>query len=375
MSKIIAMYLPQYHEIPENDKWWGKGFTDWVSVKNAIPLFPSHIQPKKPYQNNYYDLGNKENIKWQIGLAKSNGIYGFGIYHYWFSSNLQLLQKPAELILNNKDLDIPFFFAWDNSTWIRTWSNLLSKQKYINDWSPEIDNITNHLGDGVLAKLDYGTEEDWIKHFNYLLPFFLDSRYIKVNNSPVFVIWNNNEENTLVKMMNCWKKLAIKSGFSGIMFISRYDPLKKTTLFDKYFNYEPNFSTNLNKNFFARAASSINRRVFRKSKLKKYSYDSVWRKSISFAKKNINENIFYGAFVNYDDTPRRGNKGTVILNGTPQKFKKYLSELTTVSNSQNKEFIFLTAWNEWGEGAYLEPDTIFKFAYLSAIKKIFINNN
>ena len=121
-TKIIAMYLPQYHQIPENDKWWGEGFTDWVGAKSASSLFEGHEQPKIPMNDNYYDLSKADDIRWQAKLAREYGVYGFGIYHYWFSSSQKLLTKPAELILANKDIDIPFFFAWDNCSWVRTWS-------------------------------------------------------------------------------------------------------------------------------------------------------------------------------------------------------------------------------------------------------------
>ena len=132
--KVLAMYLPQYHEVEENSRFWGKGFTDWVSVKKATPLYEGHYQPEVPLNNNYYDLSRKESIKWQIDLAKKYGVYGFGIYHYWFSDEKQLLTKPAELILENKDLDIPFFFAWDNASWRRTWSKFRG-----NAWAPMED--------------------------------------------------------------------------------------------------------------------------------------------------------------------------------------------------------------------------------------------
>ncbi|MBQ0066894.1 MAG: glycoside hydrolase family 99-like domain-containing protein, partial [Phascolarctobacterium sp.] len=142
--KVIANYLPQYHRIPENDMWWGEGYTDWVATKNAKPLFEGHRQPRIPLDNNYYDLSDVNTIRWQAQLARKYGVYGFGIYHYWFNSNMQLLQKPAELLLKNKDIDINFMFIWDNSSWIRSWSNI----KECNDWAPKFDREQKNTDNG-----------------------------------------------------------------------------------------------------------------------------------------------------------------------------------------------------------------------------------
>ena len=134
-TKLIAWYLPQYHCIPENNVFWGEGFTDWVTVKKARPLFKGHQQPKTPLNNNYYDLSIKENVTWQAKLAKDYGIYGFGIYHYWFNNEKNLLTKPLEIIYNNKEIDIHYFMAWDNANWKRSWSAIEG-----NSWAPIADN-------------------------------------------------------------------------------------------------------------------------------------------------------------------------------------------------------------------------------------------
>jgi len=168
-TKVFAMYLPQFHETAENSRFWGKGFTDWVAVRNAKPLFEGHIQPKVPESEYYYDLSDKESIKWQAKLAKKMEVSGFGIYHYWFNSEEKTLTKPAEIILDNLDIDIPFFFAWDNASWKRTWSKIKG-----NDWSPLLDEKKNEQKKGPEILIEYrvGNEEDWKIHFDYLLPFF-----------------------------------------------------------------------------------------------------------------------------------------------------------------------------------------------------------
>ena len=256
MTKVIAMYLPQYHEIPENNEWWGNGFTDWVSVKSSKKLYDNHRQPRIPLNNNYYDLSDINSIKWQVELAKKYGIYGFGIYHYWFSSSKQVLTKPAELLLSHKEIDMPFFLAWDNNSWVRTWS----KYKHnTNAWSPkadaQIDAGRQH--DGYLAKLEYGNEDDWKIHFDYLNNFFSDDRYIKINNKPLFIIWNYTDKKILKKMCDYWRKLSIEYGYDGLYLINRLNPYDSMEGFDSLFTYEPMFSAWQNKNLLTRIKDKI----------------------------------------------------------------------------------------------------------------------
>ena len=362
--KVIANYLPQYHTIPENDKWWGKGFTDWIAVKATEPAYEGHNQPRVPLNENYYSLDCADSIRWQASLAREYGIYGFGIYHYWFSSNQQLLQKPAELLLQNKDIDINFMFIWDNLTWKRTWSKLSRGL----DWALNYDKSTEDLENidsGILAELVYGTEDDWKKHYNYLLPFFKDERYIKKDNRPVFSIFQpRNDIETLKKMTIYWNELAKKDGFDGIYFLSK-DSVWPERLEGKM-KYAPFAPTSWSifmeykiKEFFAK----------KKKRIGFYDYDKCWKNILTDAKKAPRDTYLCG-FVRYDDSPRRGNKARIILNESPEKFGEYMKKLMTISKKQNKEFVFLMAWNEWGEGAYLEPDTVDGNSYLEILKKV-----
>lgn len=149
--KIIAFYLPQFYAFPENDKWWGKGFTEWTNVKKSKPLFRGHVQPTIPLNDNFYSLEEKSTFEWQISLAKKYGVYGFCFYHYWMGEGRQLMEKPVDMYLANKDLDLPFCLSWANHNWARTWTG----------------------GDtDILMDVKYGDEEEWEKHFQYLLPFF-----------------------------------------------------------------------------------------------------------------------------------------------------------------------------------------------------------
>lgn len=362
--KIIANYLPQYHQIPENDKWWGEGFTDWLAVRKAEPMYESHRQPRVPLGDNYYDLSEVDNIRWQAMLAKNNGIYGFGIYHYWFSSQMQLLQRPSELLLEHKDIDIHFMFIWDNFSWKRTWSKLTTGAAY----APAFDGNEKQELDsdnGILAELKYGDENDWKIHFDYLIDFFKDDRYIKIDNKPVFSFYQaRNNFPVIKKMAAYWDELAKQNGFDGIMCLSK-DILYPVKL-ERRMKYSP-FQMTTPLLFLKYKLKS--KRYLRKGEPAIWSYDEVWNDILTEARVSAKDSYLCG-FVDYDDSPRRGKKARIVNGATPEKFEKYMRKLVNISKKQNKEFVFLMAWNEWGEGSYLEPDTDNQYEYLKAVKRI-----
>jgi len=365
--KIIAMYLPQYHSIPENDEFWGKGFTDWVSVKNAKPLFTDHRQPRIPMSGYYYDLSCKKDILNQIALVQKSGIYGLGIYHYWFNNEKNLLTRPVEIIRESKEIDINYCLVWDNISWKRTWSNVKG-----NDWSPLNDCVIQRKeGPAILIPYILGGMSDWLKHFDYLLTHFKEERYIKVEGKPLFIIYHYSEK--IREMISFWDMLAQKNGFPGMHFVFRYDPLLHIPSDLKTFTYEP-----ISSGWGAlsdRLSAKLLKQIHIPEKLKIYDYDVIWRKILRNAIRQKDNNRLHGAFVTYDDTPRRGIKGKIVLNDSPCKFSYYMDKLIEISEFQQKEIIFLTAWNEWGEGAYLEPDTVNGISYISALKNVISNRN
>ena len=360
-TKLLTWYLPQYHSIPENNEFWGEGFTDWVTVRNAKPLYRGHQQPRIPLDNNYYDLAIRDSVEWQARIAKEHGIFGFGIYHYWFNNEKNLLTKPAEIIRDNKDIDINYFFAWDNASWVRSWSALSG-----NAWAPVADQKYNKNGRTVLIPYILGKENDWENHFNHLIDYFNDSRYIKVDNKPMFIILQY--DNDIQKMCDYWDNLARQNGFDGMYFV-----FKNKRWFDwgdrKRFNYEPHHDGWLNPTVWERRIEKIKRLFHLDTHVMIYDYDTTWKRILKSAESS-SRNEYLGGFVNYDDSPRRSRRGKIVKGANPEKFKYYLSELCKISDRQNKDFLFLTAWNEWGEGAYLEPDTIYGYEYLNAIKEI-----
>ena len=369
--RIIAFYLPQFHAIPENDEWWGEGFTEWVNVKKSKKMFKNHYQPRIPLNNNYYNLLDDEVKLWQVNLAKENGIYGFCFYHYWFNGHM-LLEKPVEQFLNNKELDIPFCLSWANEPWTKAW---VSKS------------------DSILIEQKYGREKEWKEHFDYLLLFFKDQRYIKNDGKPLFTIYRPEQIECLNEMLDYWTELAIDEGFPGIDFAYQHIDFdlmrnKDDSRFKYNIEYEPGYAlmdylSNTNKKIinFMKKIDDISFSIFNKKlselylkSVRTYSYDEIWKSCINH--KPSSQKCIAGAFVDWDNTPRRGTKGVAYIGATPEKFEKYLiQKIRHVKEKYETDMLFMFAWNEWAEGGYLEPDEKFKDGYLKAIKNALIKTD
>jgi len=377
--RIIAFYLPQFHEFPENNEWWGKGFTEWTNTRKAMPLFRGHYQPHIPYQNNYYDLSDTETMNKQIIDAKKYGVYGFCFYHYWFKNGKMLMEKPVEDFLANKNLDIKFCLSWANEPWTRAWDGE-NKQ--------------------VLMPQDYGPEKEWIKHFDYILPFLKDKRYINIDDAPVFLIYRPESIPNLDQMLSCWKSKAKESGLKGITFIAqgsyfcvKNKNVKSHNIFNYLVMYEPGYTLQVCHNlsyliknilispqlYLKVLQNAILKRLKSKTSyfndmLIKFNYDVIYHNILS---RHINNpNIIPGAFTGWDNTARRGVNARIVVGSTPEKFYKYMVRLIAKSRDEYKhDIIFIDAWNEWAEGAHLEPDEKYGYGYLEALKKALIDNN
>lgn len=346
--KIIAFYLPQFHRIPENDKWWGEGFTEWTHTQKASPRFKQHYQPREPYQDYYYDLTDSSTRNWQGKLAKQYGIYGFCYYHYWFKGK-QLLETPFNEVLRTGEPDLPFCLSWANEPWTRNW-----------------DGLSGY----VLMPQDYGNEQDWKIHFDYLLKAFKDKRYIQIDNKPVFIIYHPGGIPQCEAMLQYWNQLAIANGLNGIYFVGTLNgfPIQTQNVkgFDAIIEFEPVYTSVHGR------CSNIWKVIkdYQQKNMWVIDYDELYVSLLSRNPPKTKKQVIPGAFVDWDNTPRRKNSSLIFQGANPEKFTNYLSQQILRSRTlYNSDFLFINAWNEWGEGAYLEPDSRYGFQYLEAVKK------
>jgi hypothetical protein len=371
IPKIIAFYFPQFHSFPENDKWWGEGFTDWLLVKKAKPNFQGHNQPRVPIDENYYNPCNKSTLLKQAELAKKYGIYGFSFYHYWFDGKL-LLETPLETFLANKDINIPFCITWANETWTRCWIG-----------QPEIVlQEQTHTPDPII----------WEKHFDYLLPFFKDNRAIKINNRPVIIIYQPSLIKATNKMMALWDNLAKNNGLEGLYYIGiKNHSLNSENVYSLYnglINFQPREAFNskyfVEDNYAARVQwlrklPEWAQRILRKIRYNISSYkiinsEKIWdiilKKAYINEFESLNIDIFETAFFGWDNTPRYGNKANIYTSLNDQELYSNLKFLLDKTKKENIPYIFFNAWNEWSESAYLEPDKINGYKYLEIVKSV-----
>ena len=275
---------------------------------------------------------------WQENLMKKYGIDAQCFYHYYFKDGRKILEKPAENLLRWKDIDIPFCFCWANESWARTWSELKSKNSWANIFEGKKDSIES----GILLEQQYGIESDWKEHYNYLRTFFKDERYIKHNGKPIFLIYKSHLISCLGDMLISWNRWAIEDGFKGIYVIGANTNINVEKYLDGILYHEPQRT-------LLRQNKNVTQDII------KYQYEQLWESLL--AASGLRKKTYYGGFVGYDDTPRRGKSGTVVEGSSPKLFQDYLSQLIAKNSSVGNEYVFLNAWNEWGEGMHLEPDT------------------
>ncbi len=353
MIKTIAYFLPQYHEIPENNQWWGKGFTEWTNLRKAKPLFDGH-EILYPLNENYYDLLNKETVLWQTKLLNDYNVYGLCYYHYWFKGR-KILEKPAENLLNWKDINQNFMFMWANHDWTKSWIG----QKE------------------MLIKQEYGDEKDWIEHIEYLIQFFKDDRYIKIDNKPVFQIYIGDHIKDYDKMMQVWDIKCRENGFNGIYIVENIDNLNKIKSNEYHKKsdainlMEHSIAINYWRENYPHEViwKKILKILFGKSKIRNISYDIVVQNSIRVMNKiSTPKKVFFGVSTGWDNTPRYKDKGYIVTDNTPEKFEKYLKTAINLSQAKNQEIVFISCWNEWCEGMCLEPSTNFGYGFLEGVK-------
>lgn len=355
--KVLAFHLPQFHTIPENDRWWGEGFTEWTNVRKARPLFKGHYQPRIPFEEKYYNLVDPDVQDWQASLAAKYDISGFCYYHYYFSGKL-LLEKPVQMILERGKPDFPFCLAWANEPWTRIWDG----------------------GDkNVLMAQTYGNETEWENHFQYLLPAFLDPRYIRVDGKPLFLIYRTKSIELFAEMIDYWRRRARDYALPGLHIVSMltmFEPDKRPNVCDAFCDFEPMCTINRMRPVPAlreKAVNYVTRRLWKTFGTaarapRSLDYRALWREIVD---RPLPAKHYPGAFVDWDNSPRKGLNGSLVLrNFDQQAFESGFEKVYSKAHAANAEFVFINAWNEWAEGTYLEPDTVRGVACLESISRV-----
>lgn len=350
--KVLALYLPQYHPIPENDKWYGRGFTEWTNVGKAKPLFRGHYQPQVPADLGYYDLRVPETRLAQAELACEFGVTGFCYWHYWFGNGRRLLERPFNEVLRSGEPDFPFCLGWANHSWKGIYNGVKTKES--------------------LIEQEYGGIEDYERHFYDVLPAFQDSRYVRIDGKPFFLIFSPLEIPDSRAFIDLWQELAIKNGLKGIHFVAhtyRPDDIEKLLSLGydavnvvRLFEYQ-----RIGLSLFRMALNKINREIF------KHGFWCQYKDAMKyfFGDEDRRENVYPTIVPNWDHSPRTGKFGGILKNSTPELFQKHVEK--TISYVQDKSsehrVVILKSWNEWAEGNYMEPDLKHGRGYLEALKR------
>ena len=362
-ARLIAFYLPQFHPIPENDEWWGKGFTEWTNVAKATPLFRGHYQPRIPADLGFYDLRVPETRIAQAEMAREHGIEGFLYWHYWFAGK-RLLERPFNEVLKSGEPKFPFCLGWANDTWTGIWHGCPDK---------------------ILIEQTYHGKKDEEAHFYTLLNAFGDERYITVDGHPVFLIYKPHMLPEPKRFIDHWKELAVKEGLKSIYFFGHAQTMQwkyEESGFDAmvphnpgltlhhafdYFNSKRNFPDNVCLKLTKRKVKDFYKHVFSRPDV--FLYKDYIKYALPELRKDFDE--FHCVLPNWDNSPRCGVNAFIFHNSTPGLFKKHLREaIEQVAHREpEKRIVFIKSWNEWAEGNYLEPDQKFGKAYLQACKE------
>ena len=347
--RTIAFYLPQFYPTPENDRWWEPGFTEWTNVASAKPLFFGHHQPNLPRDLGFYDLRVPETRERQAQLAREAGIEGFCYWHYWFGGGKRMLSEVFDAVLKSGKPDFPFCLCWANHSW------------YAKTWTPSAPNK-------LLLEQTYPGVEDYEAHFMEMLPAFKDKRYIKVNGRLLFGVFLGSDIPDCQVFFDTWNRLAAEHGLEGFHFFSlaqgqeRIDKLDglgfDRIVIDAYSNLVNEVPVNIQRLLrFFHIPTVI-------------SYSHYTQQSLKFFKRNSTCTPCIDP--NFDHTPRSGFRGSLLQGSTPGKWGKLCSMTKDYiqHNDAIDNLLFIKAWNEWGEGNYLEPDRRWGKAYLEETAKV-----
>jgi 2-polyprenyl-3-methyl-5-hydroxy-6-metoxy-1,4-benzoquinol methylase len=341
---VLAYHLPQFHATPENDQWWGAGFTEWTNTRKARPLFPGHYQPREPHDDiGYYDLSKREGLRQQAQMAKKHGIHGFAFYHYWFHGK-RMLGKPVDLLLKNPDIDIGFCLCWANETWSKRWDG------------------KDHE---ILIQQTFSPEND-IEFIKFLAPYFCDSRYVRVEGKPLLQVYRVSKLPSAKKTAERWRRWCRENGIGEIHLVAvahSETPISSRALkrlgFDAYAAFVPHR--------FPCPPISDEEGLFEGGH--RFDYGSGVE---HYCAGEPAINMYECCTLGWDNTARFGRRANIYLNFSIRKYYEWLVEALRRTRTRfpvGKRIMFINAWNEWAEGVYLEPDKLYGYAYLNATSK------
>lgn len=373
-ARVIAFYLPQFHPVPENDKMWGKGFTEWTNVAKAKPLYKGHYQPQIPSDLGFYDLRVPEVREEQAIMAKETGVEGFCYWHYWFGNGKRILERPFNEVLESGKPDFPFCLGWANHSWTnKTWQK------------------TAHFTEDVtFLEQTYPGDDDYILHFNTILPALKDHRYIMVDEKPLFLVFAPEDVPDVAHFIELWQKLAKENGLKGIYFVARVASMGELSLrntgandetherYQKYLDLGFDAINSDMQRYAETKAAGFTKKAFRAVIRKiagnftafRYDYDEIMKNFHHDEERR--EEVHPQIIPRLDRTPRSGKDARIYDNSTPEKFERAVCDAIELVKDKEPEhkIIFLQAWNEWGEGNYMEPDIKYGRGYLEALKKV-----
>jgi len=368
-ARVISFYLPQFHSTPYNDEWWGKGFTEWTNVVKAVPHFPGHYQPHIPTDLGYYDLRSPEVRELQAALARAYGIYGFCYYHYWFSGR-QLLDEPLNGVLASGKPDFPFCICWANENWTRAWDGLSRK---------------------ILMEQRYSAEDD-LAHIRQLIPMLRDSRYIRIEGKPLVLIYRVELLPDCRRTAEIWRDEAKRAGLLGLFLVNVQGPHVRLGTspqnigFDAAIRFQPNIRelSPPNKivgllcvlkwmvaNGWRPGARGLSGNVWKRARMENrfVSHERVYKHWKASQEKAYRH--FHCVTPMWDNTARRGETAWIIRDSSPEIYEAWLREAIeqTAPDCEGFKWVFVNAWNEWGEGCHLEPCQKWGKAYLEATSR------
>lgn len=352
MARFIAFYLPQFHPTPENNEWWGEGFTEWTNVARARKLYHGHYQPKIPKDLGFYDLRLPETRMAQARLAKEYGVEAFCYWHYWFGGGKRLLQRPFDEVVASGEPDFPFCLAWANHSW--------AKKQFDKDGNQTL-----------LMEQTYPGTDDFILHFNTMLPAFKDKRYVRVDGKLLFIVYNPLDNPLLKDFIRIWRQLARENGLGDFYFVGKTDKgrLRKEIIdfgYDATYN-DAVLNVHHHEPFLYKVFLELRARLLHYPKI--FSYKEAIKYMVGDEERS--DNAIPVIAPNWDHTPRSGSGGILLKDCEPRYFKELVKHALDIVKDKpaEKQIIMIKAWNEWGEGNYMEPDLKYGRGMLEALKE------